>query len=64
MDFYDQVIDMDGSLLLFKNGECESTIPTSWVEKDSTGIRFKNEFGQMMVLVAKSGRSKDWSGWR
>lgn len=50
MDFCDQVIDMEGKLLLFANQECVGAIPCIWVEKDPTGIRFKNEFGQVNVL--------------
>lgn len=50
MDFCDQVIDMEGRLLLFAEGALVNYIPCTWVEKDSTGIRFKNGFGEMQVL--------------
>lgn len=52
MDFYDQVIDMEGYLLLYVEGTLLNCIPCNWVEKDSTGIRYKNDFGQMKVLDA------------
>lgn len=50
MDFCDQVIDMEGYLLLFAEGILLNCIPCNWVEKDPTGVRFKNVFGQMTVL--------------
>lgn len=52
MDFCDQVIDMEGTLLLFPNQQCigVESIPCIWIEKDPTGVRFKNVFGQMTVL--------------
>lgn len=50
MDFCDQVIDKEGKLLLFSDQSCVASIPCIWVEKDSTGIRFKNVYGQVNVL--------------
>lgn len=52
MDFCDQVIDMEGKLLLFADQSFVESIPCIWVEKDSTGVRFKNVFGQVNVLDA------------
>lgn len=50
MDFHDQVIDMEGYLLLFMDGILINAIPCNWAEKDSTSIRYKNGFEQVQVL--------------
>lgn len=50
MDFCDQVIDMEGYLLLFVDGTLINAIPCNWAEKDSTNIRYKNRFEQVQVL--------------